>query len=789
MLAMQNRFSTTFCAAAGVIFCLTLTAAGDSLVKDYPNKVALKATPKVWAFELKDVRLEDELFKGAMERNAAWLLSLEPDRFLAWFRKEAGLEPKAAVYGGWESQGVAGHCLGHYLSACAMQYAATGDEEFKTRATYIVSELALCQDKNGDGYVGAIPEGKRAFAEVSRGEIRSKGFDLNGIWVPWYTEHKVLAGLRDVYVQCGNTQALEVMRKLGDWVCELTKNLTEAQWQTMLACEHGGMNEVMADLYGLTGEKKYLESAEKFYHKHVLEPLRQEENRLAGLHANTQVPKMIGAARIYELTGDKKYETIARFFWETVVNHYTFVNGGNSANEHFGPADKLSEPLHDTTETCNTYNMLKLTRQLYAMTPKASYMDYYERALVNHILASQHPTTGMVKYKGFLDMPAQKHFCHPTDSFWCCVGTGFENHVKYGEAIYAYDAESLYVNLYIASTVRWKEKGVTVKQVSGLPAGESVVLTFTCETPTVLTLKLRKPFWAEGVTIALNGKPVTATVGPAGYIELEKTFRTGDVVTAKLPMRMRIEGMPDKPNRIAFLYGPTVLATDLSGNAPLPALVGEQDALIAATKPAAALEFVGTGIGRTLGSDGWKTTDVRMIPLFAIADQRYSVYLDSFTPAQWKDKLAEYEAELARQKALDARTTDVLRVGEMQPERDHNLVGENTSAGDFSGRKWRHATDGGWFAFEMKVSGDSPMELVCTYWGGDAGNRVFDILVDGVKVASQTLERNKPDQFFDTAYALPRELTHGKEKVTVRFQAQPGKLAGGLYGCRMMKAE
>ena len=481
--------------------------------------------------------------------------------------------------------------------------------------------------------------------------------------------------------------------------------------------------------------------------------------------------------------------TIARFFWETVVNHYTFVNGGNSANEHFGPPDKLSEPLHDTTETCNTYNMLKLTRQLYAMTPKASYMDYYERALVNHILASQHPTTGMVKYKGFLDMPAQKHFCHPTDSFWCCVGTGFENHVKYGEAIYAYDAESLYVNLYIASTVRWKDKGVTVKQVSGLPAGESVVLTFTCETPTVLTLKLRKPFWAEGVTIALNGKPMTATVGPTGYIELEKTFRTGDVVTAKLPMRMRIEGMPDKPNRIAFLYGPTVLATDLSGNAPLPALVGEQDALIAATKPAAALEFVGTGIGRTLGSDGWKTTDVRMIPLFAIADQQYSVYLDSFTPAQWTNKLAEYEAELARQKALDARTTDVLRIGEMQPERDHNLVGENTSAGDFSGRKWRHATDGGWFAFEMKVSGDSPMELVCTYWGGDAGSRVFDILVDGVKVASQTLERNKPDQFFDTAYALPRELTNGKEKVTVRFQAQPGKLAGGLYGCRMMKAE
>ena len=356
-------------------------------------------------------------------------------------------------------------------------------------------------------------------------------------------------------------------------------------------------------------------------------------------------------------------------------------------------------------------------------------------------------------------------------------------------SIYAYDADSLYVNLYIASTVTWKNKGVVVKQASGLPEGESVVLTFTCETPTALTLKLRKPFWAEGVTVQLNGKAVSSAVGPTGYIELRQTFRTGDTVTAKLPMRMRIEGMPDKPNRIAFLYGPTVLATELGGEKPLPVLVGERDALIAALKPVTALEFVGDGIGRVLGVDGWQAANVRMIPLFAIADQRYSVYLDSFTAAQWKDRLAEYEAELARQKLLDARTTDTLRVGEMQPERDHNLVGENTGAGDFSGRKWRHTTDGGWFAFEMKVSGESPMELVCTYWGGDAGNRVFDILVDGVKIASQTLERNKPDQFFDAVYALPRALTDGKEKVTVRFQAQPGKMAGGLYGCRMMRPE
>lgn len=758
-------------------------------MKDFPYKTELKAAPKVWAFDLEDVRLDDGLFKDAMERNAAWLLSLEPDRFLSWFRKEAGLEPKAEVYGGWESQGVAGHCLGHYLSACAMQYAATGDETFKERAAYIVEELALCQEKNGDGYAGAIPEGKRAFAEVSRGEIRSAGFDLNGIWVPWYTEHKVLAGLRDVHVQCGNKQALDVMIKLGDWVYEITKNLNDDQWQRMLACEHGGMNEVMADLYAMTGDGKYLTLARKFYHQYVLDPLSREQNRLAGLHANTQVPKMIGAARIYELTGDKKFETISRFFWETVVHHYTFVNGGNSANEHFGQPDTLSEPLHDTTETCNTYNMLKLTRHLYAQEPKAVYMDYYERALYNHILASQHPTTGMVKYKGFLDMPAKKSFCHPTESFWCCVGTGFENHVKYGEAIYAYEGDSLYVNLYIPSTLKWRDKGVVVRQSSAFPENDTIVFSLTCDEPTALTLKLRKPFWANHVQMKVNGVAEPVTVGQTGYIELFRTFRTGDRVTVTLSMQMRIEGMPDKPGRIAFLYGPTLLNADLS-DTPLPVMVGEPTEMAAAFKPVdKPLEFKGEGIGRTLGLNGWQECNVHLLPHYRVADQRYSVYMDSFSEAEWKNRLVAYEAELELQRKIDARTTDVLRIGEMQPERDHNLTGENTTSGEHGERKWRHADNGGWFAFEMKVTGDTPMELVCTYWGADAGGREFDILIDDIKIAAQVLERNKPNEFFDVTYAVPRELTGGKEKVTVRFQAHPGKIAGGLFGCRMMKAE
>ena len=431
-----------------------------------------------FAFNLKDVKITKGIFLKAMMLDAAYLLALQPDRFLNRFRLNAGLKPKDSIYGGWESLGVSGHSLGHYLSACAMMYASSGDLEFKKGVNYIVDELALCQQKRNTGYVGAIPGEDSIFAKVSRGDISSAGFDLNGGWVPWYTIHKVLAGLADAYLYCDNKNALTILVKFTGWIEFTTQNLNKAQWQTMLAAEHGGMNEVLANLYSFTGNKNFLALAEKFYHQLLLDPLANKRDELACKHANTQIPKVICIARLYELTGINNDKTIAYFFWNTVVKHNSYVIGGNSNFEHFNEPDKLNDHLGtNTTETCNTYNMLKLTRHLFGWQPNAAYMDYYERALYNHILASQNIHDGMMCYFIPLQAGTVKQFNTPFQSFWCCTGSGMENHVKYGEQIYSEGADgSLYVNLFIPSILQWKNKNVSIEQQTNYPEADKTSL-------------------------------------------------------------------------------------------------------------------------------------------------------------------------------------------------------------------------------------------------------------------------------------------------------------------------
>ena len=426
-----------------------------------PDRIRREAHP----FRLEDVRLLDGPFKAAMTRDAEYLLRLEPDRLLSGFRKEAGLTPKAKAYGGWESMTIAGHSLGHYLSAVALMFASTGDTRFRDRVNYILAELDACQRTNGNGYVAAIPNGKKIFQEVSAGDIRPQPFDLNGGWVPWYTLHKLFAGLLDAHQYLQSTKALDIAAKLGDWADTTLAKLTEEQFQRMLDTEHGGMNEVLAELYARTGNKKYLQLSRRFHHKVVLEPLTRQEDRLQGLHANTQIPKLIGLARRYELTSDEADKTAAEFFWQRVVHHHSYVNGGHSDGERFGPPDKLNNRLsQNTAETCNTYNMLKLTRHLFEWHASASYADYYERALYNHILASQNPDDGMVCYYVPLRAGSRKVYSKPFDSFWCCVGTGMENHAKYGEAIYFHGNNALWVNLLFPSELNWRENGWALKQ-------------------------------------------------------------------------------------------------------------------------------------------------------------------------------------------------------------------------------------------------------------------------------------------------------------------------------------
>ncbi|HXB32942.1 MAG TPA: glycoside hydrolase family 127 protein, partial [Puia sp.] len=564
--------------AIGLAVCLTGVVRGQSYVPEYGD-VLMKVAPVVrvaaYPFSVKDVRLMDGPFRKAMELDARYLLVLEPDRLLSEFRAHAGLKPNAEKYGGWESSGLAGHTLGHYLSACSMEYAATQDTRFRDRVNYIVGELEVCQKARGSGYIGAIPREDTLWAEVAAGKIRSHGFDLNGAWSPWYTVHKIMAGLLDAYLYAGNTKALQVERRMADWTGTIISGLSDSVRQRMLACEYGGMNEVLANTYAVTGDKKYLLLSYDFYDKRILDSLALGLDDLAGKHSNTQIPKVIGCARRYELTADEQDKRIAESFWSIIVSEHSYATGGNSDYEYLGRPGQLNDELTDnTTETCNTYNMLKLTRHLFAWHPSAALMDYYERALYNHILASQDHRDGMMCYFIPLRMGGHKEYSDSFNTFTCCVGSGMENHVKYGEGIYSRGADgSLYVNLFISSRLDWKEKGVRIEQRSGIPAEDRVVLTVTAaRAASRWVLRVRRPYWAgKGVRVLVNGMlQKKMTVEGDGYLAIRRTWRSGDRVVVELPEDLHSEAMPDNPERVALFYGPVLLAGELGSREPDP---------------------------------------------------------------------------------------------------------------------------------------------------------------------------------------------------------------------------
>ena len=610
---------------------------------ELPSKVPLAVQP----FALEQVRLLPGPFRHAMELDHKYLLSLDLDRLLHTFRVNAGLPSSARALGGWEEPGseVRGHFVGHYLSACALMYASTGDIRLKDRANQLVAELARCQQTMKSGYLSAYPE-----TFIDRVET------LQRVWAPWYTLHKIFAGLLDVHVHCGNPQALEVAKKFADWAKTRTDKLSDEQMQKMLGNEHGGMNETLANLYGLTGEAKYLQLARRFNHMAVLGPASKRQDRLTGLHANTQIPKFIGTARQYELTADKWLKTASLFFWDTVVKERSYVIGGHSDGEMFSPKESLSQALGpNTTETCNTYNMLKLTRHLFCWDPRAEYADYYERALFNHILASQNPQTGMMCYYVPLRSGSHKDYNTPLDSFWCCTGTGIENHAKYGDSIYFHDAgQKLYWNLLIASELNWKDKGLKLRQETAYPDEGQSRLFFTCDQPVELALHVRHPFWAtKGFEIRVNGQKQAVVSQPGSYAVVSRTWRSGDTVEVILPMTLRTEAFRDNPRRLAFLNGPLVLGAQTDSRRPVPVLITEPAKVLSALSPVAGKPSSFTGsvdVFRITGRADDK--NVTLEPFYKIhGTQPYVVYWDLFTPEQWKKRQEEYQAQQARAKS------------------------------------------------------------------------------------------------------------------------------------------
>lgn len=595
---------------------------------------------KLQAFDLADVTLDEGPFLHAQRKTEAYLLALQPDRMLHNFRVNAGLKPKALVYGGWESEptwaeiNCHGHTLGHYLSACSLAYRSTGDQRFKARTKYIARELAQCQAAAGTGLVCAFPDGPALVMAHLRGE------KITG--VPWYTLHKVYAGLRDAAMLTDDQTARAVLIRFADWAVEATQPLSDTQFETMLETEHGGMSEVFADLYVMTGDADYRRMAERFSQKAIMAPLARGRDNLDGLHANTQLPKIVGFQRVWEVTGDDRYRDASVFFWKTVALTRSFATGGHGDNEHFFPMANFADHVFSAkgSETCCQHNMLKLTRALFLHDPQAVYADYYERTLYNGILASQDPDSGMATYFQGARPGYMKLYHTPEDSFWCCTGTGMENHVKYRDSIYFHDDSAIYVNLFIPSSVTWKEKGAVLTQSTTFPEAPTTTLRWTLTKPTEATLKLRHPHWSRDAVVLVNGVETARSTDPGSYVDVPRTWKNGDRVELRLTMETAVQHAPAAPDIVAFTYGPLVLAGALGrdglspgadiivnerkygqyNDAPFtpPTLAGAPEALARALKPGdRPLEFT------ILSTD---RRPVRMIPYYRIAHERYATY-------------------------------------------------------------------------------------------------------------------------------------------------------------------
>jgi uncharacterized protein len=760
-------------------------------------------------YPLNAVRVLDGPFATAADVNRDYLLALKPDRLLAPFFREAGLEPKAPPYGNWESLGLDGHTAGHYLSALANMIAAgedTPDGELRRRLDDMLEELDRCQTAYGDGYIGGVPGSHELWREVAAGNVRAVGRK----WVPWYNVHKTFAGLRDVYVQLGNPRAFELLIKLADWSANICANLSDDQMQQMLGNEHGGMNEVLADVYALTGETKYLELARRFNHRAVVDPLIRHEDKLTGLHANTQIPKIVGMARIAALAGDERLDDGARYFWENVAAKRSVAFGGNSVGEHFNnPGDFHGMLEHrEGPETCNTYNMLRLTEQLFAAKPAAAYADYYERALYNHILASIHPTHPGYVYFTPIRPQHYRVYSQPETSFWCCVGTGMENPGKYGAFIYAKAKDDIYVNLFIPSDLKASDD-VSLHQETKFPFEPSTRITLRLKQPKAFALLLRHPAWvaAGAFQVKVNGEPVSLSSQPSSYAELRREWQDGDIVELSLPMHTTVERLPDGSDWVAILHGPLVLAApsgsqDLAGlnadggrmghvaagpTVPLdraPVLLTTAEQLPAHVEPdpaAGPLHFRLTKVVAPPVPAG-----LPLVPFFTVHDTRYQMYWELTTPEKITAQKERLAAEERAKAALEAATIDQVAPGEQQPEVEHELAGEGLESGIHNGRRWRH---GNWFQYVLDPRGEEAVELAVTYSGDDAG-RKFDIVVNGQTIATQELTAERRGGFVEKRYPIPPEVLSAAPQGQLTFKlAAPTGLAGGIFDIRLLRAE
>lgn len=774
---------------------------------------SMQAQDRLYAdeFPLGDVTLLDGPLKKARDLNIQVLLKYDNDRLLAPFLKEAGLTPKGELYPNWA--GLDGHVGGHYLTALAMN-AATGSEACRERMEYWISELQRCADANaknhpewGKGYVGGVPGSDRIWSNYKKGNFGP----YSGAWVPFYNLHKMYAGLRDCWVYCGNEQAKKLFLDFCDWAIDLTSGLTDEQVERTLHTEHGGMNEVLADAYAITGDKKYLDVAKRFSHKRLLLPLEQRQDCLDNLHANTQVPKVVGFERISELSGDEAYHNAASFFWDIVTGERTLAFGGNSRREHFPSKEACKDFVEDIDgpETCNTNNMLKLSEELHRRNPEARYADFYELATFNHILSSQHPEHGGYVYFTSARPRHYRNYSAPNEAMWCCVGTGMENHGKYGQFVYTKIQDNLFVNLFVATQLNWKERGIVVRQETQFPYAETSRISIA-EGKGQFTLQVRYPAWVKPGEFALkvNGQPVSIVTGPSSYVAISRKWKKGDVVDITFPMHNSVKYLPNLPQYIALMHGPIMLAMK-TGTEDLVRLIADDSRFgqLAVGKKLPVdqapilinnnLEDIANQLHPIAGKPLHFTLTTRMeneirnelMPFFELHDSRYMMYWLALSENSYKgylDNLAKREQE---RQALEDRTVDKVQPGEQQPESDHFMETDRSNVGNTNDVFYRDASDGHYFSYLLQTGGQTELSLRLKYWGvGEWKSHEFDILVDDVVVTSvNNTGKYRISEFKYETYPIPAELLKGKKQVRVKFQAKPRKQIGEIYEVRLVK--
>ena len=765
-------------------------------------------------FPLGDITLLDGPLKHARDLNVQVLLKYDCDRMLAPYRKEAGLQPRKPSYPNWD--GLDGHVGGHYLSALAIN-AATGNEECRKRMEYMISELQLVLDANNQrhdawchNYIGGVPNSAKMWTAFSKGDFGP----YFGTWAPFYNIHKMYAGLRDAWLYCGNEQAKNLFLKFCDWAVDITHDLSDGQMEKMLGNEHGGMNEVLADAYAITGEQKYLNCARRFSHKLLLVPMEEGKDCLDNMHANTQIPKVIGYQRIAELAHDVQYHNASEYFWEIVTRQRSLALGGNSRREHFPTKETCIDYINDIDgpESCNTYNMLKLTEDLNRVKPDGMYGDFYETAMFNHILSAQHPQHGGYVYFTSARPRHYRNYSAPNKAMWCCVGTGMENHGKYGQFVWTHDKgvkaedDALYVNLFVASELNWKERKMVIRQQTAFPYAETSVVEVAKGKGTFI-LKVRKPSWCENFTVKGVGFDA-ASYEENGFVCMKRKWKKGDQVKISMPMHAYIKPMINVPQYVAIMYGPILLGMK-TGTEDMRSLIADDSRFgqYAGGKKLALDEapillpkhlddiaknlkpVPGKPLHFKLATHMENTIDGELQPFFEIHDSRYMMYWLALGENDYKAYMQKLADEEKARQALEARTVDKVNPGEQQPETDHRMETDDSNKGNTEGIFFRDAKDGHYFSYLMQTKGETNLSLQLKFWGQDEWRTSeFDIYVNDKLLCSvNNSHRWRTTQFKTVDYVIPSEFVKGKKEIRVKFVAHKGKQVGQIYGVRLVK--